>query len=94
MKMREDWDYSSDFRADGADGGAERVASWRRALAQNAVAVAVVGLAGETDVAGDGDFFLDAAQVGAELLVVRDAKFALLEVAAESEGQALLDRRR
>ena len=48
--------------------------------------MAVVGFASETDVAAAGDFFLDAAEVGQEFGVVRDAEGSVFEGGAEAVG--------
>src|SRR5262249_5520197 len=56
------------------------------------VAVAVAALAGETDVAAEGDFFFDAAQVRAQPFVGRNPHPALFEVAAPATRPLFLER--
>jgi hypothetical protein len=52
-----------------------------------AVAVAVVAVADETDVAAQAHFFFDAAQVGAEFVVADETKELVFHVGAEGEGE-------
>src|SRR5262245_36769128 len=62
-------------------------------LRPETVAMAVASFAEETDVAGLGDFFLDAAKVGDELVVANDAEAAFFEVRAQAEGEFFFDGR-
>ncbi len=57
------------------------------------IAVAVAAFAEEADVAGLGDFFLDAAEVVSELVVGDDAEAAFFEVGAQAERKFLFHRR-
>src|ERR1700747_659981 len=61
-------------------------------LGPETVAVAVLALADEADVAAECGFILYAAQVGAEFGVGIDAKRTVLEGGAEGEGELLFDR--
>jgi len=51
----------------------------------------VGGVAGETDIARGGDLFLDAAEVGAEVVVADDAEFSVFESVAKFVGHIFFD---
>ena len=55
------------------------------------IAVGVVGVTDEADVAGAGNFLFDAAQIGVEFGVGVDAEDAVLKGAAQFEGHGFLD---
>ncbi len=55
-----------------------------------AIAVAVFGFADEADDAGRGDFFFEAAEIGAEFVVANDAEFEVFEGGAEGKGEVLI----
>ena len=57
-----------------------------------AIAVAVVALADETDVAAEADFLFHGAEIGAEVVVADDAEAFVFEVGAEAEGEFFFDR--
>ena len=56
-----------------------------------AVAVAVFGVADEAEFAAGGDFFFDAAEVGVEGGVARDAEAAVFEITTECESEFFLE---
>ena len=72
------------------DDGEEVLACFGGVLAESfgpkAIAVGIVGVAIETDVAGAGDEFLHATQIGVEFGICINAEEAILEGAAEGEG--------
>ena len=57
------------------------------------VAMAVIDFADESEFARGADFFFEAAEVGAEFVVVGNSEIAILEIAAESEGELFFARR-
>ena len=57
-----------------------------------AIAMAVVNFADETEFAGRADLFFEPAQIGAEFVIIGDAKIAVLEIAAEGEGELFFAR--
>jgi hypothetical protein len=58
-----------------------------------AVAVAILYVADETQLAGGGDFFFQCTEIGAERVVVGDTEATIFEIAAEGEGEFLFFRR-
>src|SRR5688572_27175208 len=71
-------------RRAGAPFASRRVLPQR--LRPEPVAMRIFGLAHETDIAGNGDFLFDPAQVGAQIDVGVEAQRAILEGGAQAES--------
>jgi len=56
-----------------------------------AVAVAIVAVTNEADVAAEADFFFDGAEIGPEFVVADEAEALVFHVGAEGEGELLFD---
>jgi hypothetical protein len=83
---------SEDSYEDGAGAGAFAGGVLAQGFGPGAVAVAVFDLAQETEFAAGGKFFFQGAEVGAKVVVLRDAQAAILEIAAQCEGEFFLQR--
>src|SRR6266571_1085200 len=78
--------------ADAAAGGrAVAGGVMREGHGPGTIAVAVIGLSAEADVAAGSDFFAQAAQVSAQFVVADQADLSVFQCGAEAEGQVLLD---
>jgi len=89
-KMRKDAENSSDHRADLREISGGILA---QGFGPGAIAMAVVGLASETDVSAGSDELFETAQVGAELVVADQAESAVFKIAPEAESEFFLERR-